>query len=237
MPGPALRLATRGRCAAKGAALVATILLIACAPSSDGEDRAPAATAARGTGFDFYVLSLAWSPTYCAEKADQANRRQCGPERDFAFIVHGLWPQFERGYPEFCSSSEPQRVPDKLVATMVDIIPSAGLIGHQWRKHGTCTGMNQADYLEATRDAYERIAVPPAFLAARVPAEARPDAVERAFIETNPGLPPDGIAVTCSAGRLDEVRICLTRDFAFRSCPEVDQRACSAPTVAVPAAP
>jgi ribonuclease T2 len=195
-------------------------LLAACTPI-DGDDGATP-VAAGGTGFDFYVLSLAWSPTYCETEGAQANRQQCGAGRDLAFIVHGLWPQFERGWPEFCPSDEPQRVPDALVATALDIMPSAGLIGHQWRKHGACTGLSQEDYLHATREAFGRVAVPAAFTSARTAGEAQPDRVEDAFIEANPGLEPDGIAVTCSDGRLGEVRICLTKELAFRSCPEVD---------------
>ena len=52
------------------------------------------------------------------------------------FVVHGLWPQNERGYPEFCRTSEPDRVPDPLVERYLDLLPSAGLIGHPWRKPG-----------------------------------------------------------------------------------------------------
>lgn len=217
--------------------VTAAVLLAACAPSS-GDDTAKAPEAARrGTGFDFYVLSLAWSPTYCEEEGTQASRRQCASGRGFAFIVHGLWPQFERGYPEFCASPEPERVPDALVAEALDIIPSAGLVGHQWRKHGTCTGLDQEAYLQATREAFGRIAIPHALSSANAARQVDPTAVESAFIEANRGLTPSAIAVTCADGRLDEVRICMTKELAFRSCPEVDQRSCRAGKVAVPAAP
>jgi ribonuclease T2 len=200
-------------------------VLAACAPSS-GEDNT-GSVAARGNGFDFYVLSLAWSPTYCEEEGPQANRQQCGANRDFAFIVHGLWPQFERGYPEFCASDEPQRVPDALVATVLDIMPSAALIGHQWRKHGTCSGLGQGDYLRATREAFDSVAIPTILATAQTVGKTNPEAVERAFIEENPGLAPDGIAVT----------ICLTKDLGFRACLEVDERACRTGSIKVPAAP
>lgn len=193
--------------------------------------------AAQGSGFDFYVISLSWSPSYCAEQGLNANRRQCGIDRDYAFIAHGLWPQYASGYPEFCPSSEPERVPNALVGTIIDIMPSAGLVGHQWRKHGSCTGLSQAAYLEATREAYERIAIPPELDNALDPSRISAEAVESAFISANPGLSPDGIAVSCKSGRLTEVRICLTKQLDFRSCSEVDARGCRASNLYVPSAP
>lgn len=214
--------------------LAAAILLASCSPSP-GEDGGP--VAARGTGFDFYVLSLTWSPSYCAAEGAQASRQQCSTDRGLAFVVHGLWPQYQRGYPEFCPSGEPGRIPRSSAETMLDIMPSIGLIGHQWRKHGTCTGLTQADYLIAVREAFDRVVVPPALAGAATNRSADPDAIERAFIAANPQLPADGIAVTCADRRLDEVRICLSKDLSFRSCPEVDRRACRAASVMLPAAP
>ena len=193
--------------------------------------------AAQGTGFDFYVMSLSWSPSYCAEEGLDANRRQCGIDRDFAFIAHGLWPQFVSGYPEYCTTSEPNRVPNALVDKIADIMPSAGLVGHQWRKHGSCTGLSQTAYLEATREAFERIAIPSAFTSALEPARTSAGEVEAAFINANPGLASDGIAVSCKGGRLSEVRICLTKSLDFRSCDEVDTRGCRAGNLSVPSAP
>lgn len=197
-------------------------MLVACEPSDTAT-----ATIPQGEGFDFYVLSLSWSPSYCAAEGEEANRRQCGTARPPGFVVHGLWPQFERGWPEYCASPEPDRVPDRLVERHLDLIPSAGLIGHQWRKHGSCSGLGQADYLALTRAARERIAVPQAFEGSMRPGTADPDAVEAAFIEANPGLREDAIAVTCDARFLREVRICLTKALDFRGCREVDRRACT----------
>lgn len=216
------------------AAVAATLLLAACAPSS-GKDGAT--TAARGSGFDFYVLSLAWSPSYCEIEGEQADRRQCARDRDLAFIVHGLWPQFERGYPKDCQSDEPGRVPNDLADRMADIMPSRGLVGHEWRTHGTCTNLSQADYFAATRAAYERISLPESLSDAGQAAKLVPKAIEQAFAQANPGMTTDGIAVTCDGGMLDEVRICLTRELGFRSCPEIDRNSCRAGSLSLPAAP
>lgn len=214
------------------AAVAATLLLAACAPSS-GKDGA----AARGSGFDFYVLSLAWSPSYCEIEGEQADRRQCARDRDLAFIVHGLWPQFEHGYPKDCRSDEPGRVPNGLADSMLDIMPSRGMVGHEWRTHGTCTGLSQADYLAATRAAYERVRLPENLSDARRPAKLGLEAIEQAFVAANPGMSQAGMAVTCQDGMLDEVRICLTRELGFRPCPEIDRNSCRAGSLNLPAAP
>lgn len=187
-----------------------------------------------GKGFDFYVLSLSWSPTWCAGNDSGGRSQQCRRGENHGFIVHGLWPQNERGYPEFCPSRQPERVPESLGRTVIDIIPSMGLIGHQWRKHGSCSGLSQKDYFAVTRAAFERIRVPDGLEPQRGGARLAPEAVEQAFVAANPGLDHKGIAVTCEDGRLEEVRICLTPDLAFRTCPEVDRAACRAKSIEQP---
>ncbi len=122
-----------------------------------------------GTGFDFYVLALSWSPAYCRAEGPGANKQQCAADRDLGFVVHGLWPQFENGYPEFCPTREPDRVPSRLGRNYTDIVPSMGLIGHQWRKHGSCSGLSQNDYFGVLRAARERVRLPPAFAPENLP--------------------------------------------------------------------
>lgn len=195
----------------------------------------PSVAQQSGGRYDFLVLSLSWSPSYCEDKGEDANRQQCERDEPFGFVVHGLWPQFEQGWPEYCDTSEPERVPDALVQTYLDIMPSAGLIGHQWRKHGSCSGMGQRDYLAATRTAFERITVPEQFRSTSSRVELDPDMVEAAFRESNLDLPADAIAITCENGLLREVRICLTRELGFRACEEVDRRSCSTDSTAMPA--
>src|SRR5690349_15721016 len=105
-----------------------------------------------GEGFDFYVLSLSWSPSYCEAEGEEANRQQCSTARPYAFVVHGLWPQFERGFPESCRTDEPD-VSNATLRTLYDIMPAAGLIRHEWKKHGSCSGLDQDDYFAVLRAA------------------------------------------------------------------------------------
>lgn len=223
------------------AAGVAACALLLSACSDEASTASPKSTVSAatrlptGSGFDFWVLSLSWSPTYCEIEGENASRQQCASGRNLGFVVHGLWPQFESGWPEFCASSEPDRVPDSLVRDYLDIIPSAGLIGHQWRKHGTCSGLDQRGYLATTRAARQRVALPAALSSPESDIRIGADEVEAAFIEVNAGMQGTGIAVTCEAGLIDEVRICMTPSLEFRSCPEVDVRACRAAAARMPA--
>lgn len=176
--------------------------------------------------FDFYVLSLSWSPSYCAAEGARADRQQCG--QDLGFVVHGLWPQFEDGWPEYCDDNAP-RPSRQQVDAIDDVIPSDGLIRHQWRKHGTCSGLSIDSYFEATRAALDAVALP-RLTQNRLPAAS----IRDAFLDANPELPEDGLAVTCSDGLLREVRLCMTTDLEFRSCPEVAQRSCRQSGLRIP---
>lgn len=216
--------------------LAAACLLVGCSDAQEPQAQASSASPAavpQGSGFDFYVLALSWSPSYCAAEGDEANRQQCGAKRPYAFVVHGLWPQFERGYPDTCATAEAS-VPDKKLRTLYDIMPSAGLIRHQWKKHGSCAGLGQDDYFAVLRAAREAVEIPDRFAGLEAPLAIDPDEVETSFIEANPELPADGVAVTCDRKYLREVRLCMTRQLAFRACPEVDRRACHAASVTMP---
>lgn len=186
--------------------------------------------------FDFYVLALSWSPTFCAGEDGARNQQQCGGDEDFGFIVHGLWPQYERGYPDFCDASAQDRVPYALGEQLFDIMPSMGLIGHQWRKHGTCSGLSQRAYLSTLRKAFQKVRLPAALSHADARVTFSTDDIERKFIAANPGMSRRGIATSCDGNRLKEVRICMTKNLIFRDCAEVDRKGCRAGSVVLPAA-
>lgn len=187
--------------------------------------------------FDFYVLSLSWSPGWCAANDSDGSTAQCNGRRPYTFIVHGLWPQNERGWPEYCASREPERVPQALAAEMFDIIPSAGLAGHEWRKHGSCSGLGQRVYFQTLRAAYAKVRMPPVVFDGKVPRRLALDQIEALFVRANPGMSRKGIAVACQRGQLSEIRICLTKSLGFRDCDEVDRKACRAKIVNLPALP
>lgn len=183
--------------------------------------------------FDFYVLSLSWSPTYCEDRG-RSDRIQCGGPRPFAFVVHGLWPQYERGSPRDCDVGPRSGLPRRLVDSMLDVMPSPSLVRHEWRTHGSCSGLEPAAYFDLTRQARQAVRIPDQFVDLNDYLTVSPRGVEAAFIAANPGLRADGIAVSCDSRRLKEVRICMTKDLQFRSCAEVDRKACRTNNLVMP---
>ena len=187
--------------------------------------------------FDFYVLALSWSPSYCAASAERAPNRapdqQCGG-RPFAFVVHGLWPQYEKGFPSFCQVPSP-RLYRGIVDAHLDLMPCQRLIFHEWDRHGTCSGLGAAAFFETVRKARAAVAIPPDYVALDRPTMVSPGDVSAAFIKANPGLSHNAIAVACDARWLNEVRICLNKDLSFRDCPELARRTCRRDRIAMPA--
>jgi len=179
------------------------------------------------------VLSLSWSPSYCEAEGEQANGQQCRAGRPYAFVVHGLWPQFERGYPSDCQTGNSD-VSNDTLRGLYDLMPSAGLIRHEWRTHGTCSGLSQDDYFKVLRAAREKIEIPAQFRRLDNYQTLAPGQAERAFLQSNPGMNEEDIAVTCDRRYLRDVRICMTKDLDFRACPEVDRRACRLDKVVMP---
>lgn len=182
--------------------------------------------------FDFYILALSWSPTYCLSD-DDPDPAQCSLAPS-GFLVHGLWPQYESGYPEYCTSSEPRGIDDDTLNAIADVMPSAGLAHYQWRKHGMCSGLDADAYFSLLLGAADEVAIPPDLIDLVRDLRLAPEAIEAAFAEANPGLRREGMSVQCRQGRLTEVRICLTKDLRFRECYEVDDDTCRSRTITVP---
>lgn len=167
--------------------------------------------------FDYYVMALSWSPNWCEREGDARDSPQCDPAKDFGWVLHGLWPQYERGWPQDCFS--PHQPPSRaMTRDMADIMGTSGLAWYQWNKHGSCSGLSPAEYYDLARAAYDSVVRPEVFRrlpdAVRLPAAL----IEEAFIADNPEIMPDGLTVTCRDGYIQEARICLTRDLEFREC-------------------
>src|SRR5271155_2398432 len=186
--------------------------------------------------FDFYVLSLSWSPSFCAEAAERNAGRsasaQCGA-RPYSFVVHGLWPQYDSGFPEYCQQPSP-RLYRGIVSSMLDLMPAPHLIFNEWDKHGTCSGLSPGAYFDTVRKARAAVKIPPEYIKPKEPLSVTPSAVADAFIKANPGLTPAGIAVGCDKTRLTEVRLCLAKDLQFHDCAEIAKRSCRRDKVVMP---
>jgi ribonuclease T2 len=148
-------------------------------------------------------------------------------------VVHGLWPQYEHGFPNYCQRPSP-RLDRNIMSSMLDLMPAPGLIFSEWDKHGTCSGLGARAYFETIRKARSAVKIPADYLELAAPKTVAPADVEDAFIKANPGLSSSAISVTCDSTRLSEVRICLSKDLQFRSCEEIDRRACRRDQVLMP---
>jgi ribonuclease T2 len=224
----------RSACSAAFAALLLAVATLVPAPGgASAQDRRQNAAGE----FDFYVLSLSWSPSFCEQAGERGGggrnqQIQCGG-RPFAFVVHGLWPQYERGFPNYCQRPAP-RLDRNIVSAMLDLMPAPGLIFNEWDKHGTCSGQTARGYFETIRKARAAVKIPADYLELNEPRMVSPAEVEEAFVRANPGLSPAAVAVTCDSRRLSEVRICMTKDLQFRACDEIDRRACRRDRVEMP---
>jgi ribonuclease T2 len=193
-----------------------------------------AAAGDKAGDFDFYILSLSWSPSYCAQEGDPDEAQCALPGR--GFVVHGLWPQYEAGYPQYCETGQSDWVDRDTIRAISDIMPGGGgFVGYQWRKHGMCSGLGEEDYFALMRRAHEKVAVPDDFLRPADERRLSPATIEAAFADANPGLTAEGMSVQCRGGAFTEIRICLTKGLEFRRCDEVDADSCRSRSVAVPA--
>lgn len=197
--------------------LVLALLMIAGSLRAEGE---------KAGAFDYYVLALSWTPTWCALEGDARESRQCDASKDFGWTLHGLWPQFHRGWPSFCATFE--RHPSRsMTNAMADIMGTGGLAWHQWKKHGTCTGLSAPDYYALSREAYGKINRPAVFRkldkAVKVPAKI----VEEAFLKDNPSIKANMLTITCKAGRIQEARVCLSKNLSPVPCGRDTIKDCS----------
>jgi ribonuclease T2 len=168
--------------------------------------------------FDFYLLSLSWSPDYC-ETGGDTQSDQCSVGRKLGFVLHGLWPQNTRGYPSYCSQ---ERLPRGLKDRFAGLYPSPSLYDHEWEKHGTCTDLTPEEYLALSKQLKESVVIPQAYRSPAQPVRVTLEQFKNEFTAANPGMEEAGLAVFCSgSGRfLSELRVCFSPDGAFMACSE-----------------
>jgi ribonuclease T2 len=167
---------------------------------------------------DYYVLVLGWSPTYCLKEGNDRGDAHCNADRPDEFVLHGWWPQYEKGWPEDCYQGQRPWVPSEVIDDMRDIMPSKELIIHEHKAHGTCTGLALGPYYDAARKAFDQVSIPAAYDDPKAQRFVSPDTIEGEFIAANDWLKPDMIAVTCRGGNLFDVRICFSEDLRPQAC-------------------
>jgi ribonuclease T2 len=181
--------------------------------------------------YDYFLLSLSWSPSYCLTHQD--DRAQCS--KGYGFVLHGLWPQnADGGYPENCVSDAPLTA--AAAARGNTLFPSPRLMEHEWQHHGSCTGFDALAYFDTADRALAVVKIPAIFEAPRRTQSMRVDEIVAAFRAANPALGAGGLAVTCRRAELSEVRVCLGKNLALTACGRGVRNACPDVAVLIPAA-
>jgi len=193
-------------------ALLLAALLITGTPSDAKKKKTKSSASPT---FTYYMLTLSWAPDFCAH-SNSKDPAECGPGRKIGFVVHGLWPQGDtsRG-PENCGGSP---VAQSIVQTMLPYIPTASLVQHDWKTHGTCSGLSAADYFATVRKARDGVKIPDDFQSPAQSQALSPGQIESAFATANPAYPAQAFRTSCTSGALQEVRICFNKDLSPRAC-------------------
>jgi len=208
--------------------MVAFLLILLCAAVAFSQ-RHRSRHASQGTPgvFDYYLLTLSWSPEFCYSHGD---RPEC-QSGHHGFVVHGLWPQYVDGYPERCSSAAGLANP----AEVADILPDAGLVAHEWSTHGTCSGLDAESYFKLLRRAFSSVKVPERFRTEKGNFSIPPEEVKREFMQANPGIRAEDMTVSCGNNFLTAVSFCMTKDLKPTACQNL--RDCRANLIRVPRIP
>jgi ribonuclease T2 len=166
----------------------------------------------------FYLLSLAWSPQWCATNGrggPNAPALDCRTPR--GFILHGLWPNGAAPpYPRYCRPVG--AIDPATVRSMFCRTPSPRLLQHEWEAHGACGWQDAPAYFQQAATLYDRVSLPRLENLPRRGLTA--GAVRDAFVARNPWLDRSAIFVAADkAGRLNEVRLCYDLSYRTAGCP------------------
>ncbi|MFM9977979.1 MAG: ribonuclease T2 family protein [Sphingomonadaceae bacterium] len=201
---------------------IAQAQAIACAlptdlprPRADGPD---ARDLRRVLPIAGYTLALSWAPQFCrARGSSDSAAIQCRVGNRFGFILHGLWPDGPGGeWPQYCRPVA--LLSEATLRRNLCATPSVQLLQRQWTKHGSCMNTDADGYFRQATALYGRIRYPDMGALSRRPTLTA-GALVAAIARINPGLQPSMLRITTERGGwLDEVRICLDRNFRYMRC-------------------
>ncbi|MGZ9706006.1 ribonuclease T2 family protein [Pseudomonas sp. GNP013] len=202
---------------------VAVWLVLAASVTAAPREQRPAGD------FDFYVLSLSWSPTFCLT---HPGNEQCSG-KGYGFVLHGLWPQYAKGgWPSACDPRS--RLSNAELAKGALIFPTQALLKHEWSKHGTCSGLDATRYLNATDAALASVQIPQQLQPFDVPNYLQAAEIEALFRQSNPSMGNHSVAVICKGKVLSEVRVCLSKELRFAGCPTSVKTQCRSGDIRIP---
>jgi ribonuclease T2 len=210
------------------AALLA-LLVLGAIPLSEARQSRQQSDSVAGV-FDYYLLTLSWSPTFCLT---HPGNQQCSG-KGYGFVLHGLWPQYAKGgWPQDCGPGG--RLAEADWQQGRTLFVTQQLLSHEWKTHGTCSGMSAAGYFNTVDKALAAVRIPPALQPSSVSQTLAVQQISRLFQQSNPGLPGNAISIRCDGQQLAEVRVCLSKDLGFTACGQGVRNQCRGDTVLVPA--
>jgi ribonuclease T2 len=174
--------------------------------------------------FDFYLLSLSWSPEFCYS---HQGAPECG--RGATFVLHGLWPQNADGtYPQNCSTAPGPANPSQYS----DIYPDPGLLEHEWLTHGTCSGLSPDAFFTTARAAFQSFKIPPKLAQLTAQISLQPGQILSLVTQSNPSIGAGDLVLSCGNNYLTAVEVCLDKQLHPIACGVA--RSCKARTVRIP---
>ena len=221
---------------AKAGLLALIVIFGGLAPVAIAASTAPEGSSPQQPqSYDFVILALSWSPSFCASSARRGDSPQCQNPANRGFVLHGLWPQATDGARLRCPANKGQ-FSKALFERASEIFPDLGLAQSQWQRHGQCFGFAPDAYIEKAAAARGKVIIPEQFRSVKDPVSLPPENIRKSFVSANSGLSPDAFSVSCRKSELVEVLVCLKSDLSgFASCPQVTKRSCRAATIQVPA--
>jgi len=197
------------RACARSAVVVALLIIAIASPAVARSKKKHTGDVEANTPgvFDYYALSLSWAPTYCA--SHQQDQSECGVGKRYGFVLHGLWPQFLKKWPENCSDAT--LTPDE-ETKYASAYPSKKLMEHEWSKHGTCSGLSASEYFDLSDSLRKGLKIPEAYQQPEKSFSSNSDELAQTFRTTNPDIEEGGVLAICSGKFLSEIHVCFSKD-------------------------
>ena len=105
----------------------------------------------RPVPFDFFLLAMTSHPAFCSD--GHSRKQECRAGKSPPLSIHGLWPESHAPgkYPRDCQGPALD-LAGGLERDLAVLMPGMadGLHRHEWRTHGTCSGLRDDDYFELT---------------------------------------------------------------------------------------
>lgn len=100
------------------------------------------------------------------------------------------------------------------------------MIGHEWSKHGSCSGLDPAAYFALSARLREQLRIPAAYQRPAQPVRTTYADFSSAFQAANPRLPEQSVLPFCGAGGrfLDEIHACYDKAGAAIACGAAEVR-------------